>query len=465
MGGEESGGNSVATSSATPLINWWDVHATSSLSSWNTTLYSNSSSCCEDHHLSSVSAPSSDNNHLWTHVLGVESNEEIQNSGETNLMEEVSCKSIMYEPACNYLKQLDTTWDYNHHNNHSSSSSINSNNTTTFDHKYLHDNNGFNDESAVLESDERLSKLVTTWSIAPPHQTNHNTTHFDPSHNDNTDHVTLSSCMDHSGVFSSYAALDMKVKQEHHHHHHASLSEGSLAYHQNNNNNGYNNNSSHHQYGMMMPTRNLTDVISFTGRIGRPIIGIHALKPSFRPPLSSLMTTTVSDHSKKQLFHTSSLPKTRASNGRGQGSSTTEVKKKRTDDSSSQAILKKPKQDTSSTASSTKVQAPKVKLGDRITTLQQIVSPFGKTDTASVLFEAIGYIKFLQEQVQLLSNSYMKTNSHRETTWGSMERKEEKGDLKSRGLCLVPISWTPQSYRDNSTPDYWTPAYRGCLFR
>jgi len=91
------------------------------------------------------------------------------------------------------------------------------------------------------------------------------------------------------------------------------------------------------------------------------------------------------------------------------------------------------------------VQAPKVKLGDKITALQQIVSPFGKvtthfaltlsffrflffmniynqqcstflttyfiimiiffvefqTDTASVLFEAIGYIKFLQEQVQV----------------------------------------------------------------
>lgn len=91
------------------------------------------------------------------------------------------------------------------------------------------------------------------------------------------------------------------------------------------------------------------------------------------------------------------------------------------------------------------MQAPKVKLGDKITALQQIVSPFGKvtthialtpslfsfpllykymlltvlyfshyllhydqfffvefqTDTASVLFEAIGYIKFLQEQVQV----------------------------------------------------------------
>ncbi|OIV91617.1 hypothetical protein TanjilG_09029 [Lupinus angustifolius] len=41
----------------------------------------------------------------------------------------------------------------------------------------------------------------------------------------------------------------------------------------------------------------------------------------------------------------------------------------------------------------------KEKLGDRITALQQLVSPFGKTDTASVLHEAIDYIKFLHDQV------------------------------------------------------------------
>ncbi|KAH0663687.1 hypothetical protein KY284_028618 [Solanum tuberosum] len=43
----------------------------------------------------------------------------------------------------------------------------------------------------------------------------------------------------------------------------------------------------------------------------------------------------------------------------------------------------------------------KEKLGDRIAALQQLVAPFGKTDTASVLMEAIGYIKFLQNQVEV----------------------------------------------------------------
>ncbi|XP_062213483.1 uncharacterized protein LOC133914382 [Phragmites australis] len=43
------------------------------------------------------------------------------------------------------------------------------------------------------------------------------------------------------------------------------------------------------------------------------------------------------------------------------------------------------------------------KLGDKITTLQQLVSPYGKTDTASVLHEAATCIKHLHERIQLSS--------------------------------------------------------------
>jgi hypothetical protein len=52
--------------------------------------------------------------------------------------------------------------------------------------------------------------------------------------------------------------------------------------------------------------------------------------------------------------------------------------------------------------------------------------------------------------------------------WGRLEDKEgaEMVDLRSRGLCLVPVSCTPQAYRDsNDGPDYWTPPYRSCLYR
>uniref|UniRef100_A0A9I9EH37 BHLH domain-containing protein n=1 Tax=Cucumis melo TaxID=3656 RepID=A0A9I9EH37_CUCME len=40
------------------------------------------------------------------------------------------------------------------------------------------------------------------------------------------------------------------------------------------------------------------------------------------------------------------------------------------------------------------------KLSDKITALQKLVSPYGKTDTASVLEEACLYIKFIQHHIQ-----------------------------------------------------------------
>lgn len=93
----------------------------------------------------------------------------------------------------------------------------------------------------------------------------------------------------------------------------------------------------------------------------------------------------------------------------------------------------------------------KEKLGDRIATLQQLVAPFGKTDTASVLMEAIGYIKFLQNQVETLSVPYMKSSRNHKSSKamlqggvmeinGSNGDHERKRDLRSRGLCLVPLS-------------------------
>ncbi|CAA2999380.1 transcription factor bHLH113-like [Olea europaea subsp. europaea] len=49
----------------------------------------------------------------------------------------------------------------------------------------------------------------------------------------------------------------------------------------------------------------------------------------------------------------------------------------------------------------------KEKVSERISALQQLVSPYGKTDTASVLLEAMEYIRFLQEQVNVLSAPYL----------------------------------------------------------
>ncbi|KAK6134946.1 hypothetical protein DH2020_031324 [Rehmannia glutinosa] len=89
----------------------------------------------------------------------------------------------------------------------------------------------------------------------------------------------------------------------------------------------------------------------------------------------------------------------------------------------------------------------KEKMGDRITALQQLVSPFGKTDTASVLSEAIEYIKFLHEQVNINCDK-------------SKDPEGPRQDLRSRGLCLVPVSSTfPMTHE--TTVDFWTPTFGG----
>ncbi|XXG56734.1 hypothetical protein AAC387_Pa03g4071 [Persea americana] len=151
------------------------------------------------------------------------------------------------------------------------------------------------------------------------------------------------------------------------------------------------------------------------------------------------------------------------------------------------APFKKAKVQSSSVQSTFKVR--KEKLGDRITALHQLVSPFGKTDTASVLLEAIGYIRFLQSQIEVLSSPYLATapsgkimqpvQGERNCIFPEdpgqllndtfMKRREapEKGalhgpkkDLRTRGLCLVPISCTQQIGSDNGA-DYWAPNLGG----
>lgn len=99
----------------------------------------------------------------------------------------------------------------------------------------------------------------------------------------------------------------------------------------------------------------------------------------------------------------------------------------------------------------------KEKLGERITALQKLVSPFGKTDTASVLHEAMGYIRFLHDQVQVLTLPYMQRLLSTADHQPEGEREQSRYDLRSRGLCLVPISCTSHVANCNGA-DFWSPA-------
>ncbi|XVF87621.1 hypothetical protein PTKIN_Ptkin18bG0134800 [Pterospermum kingtungense] len=124
--------------------------------------------------------------------------------------------------------------------------------------------------------------------------------------------------------------------------------------------------------------------------------------------------------------------------------------------------FKRPRIETPSPLPTFKVR--KEKLGDRITALQQLVSPFGKTDTASVLHEAIEYIKFLHDQVNVLSTPYMKqaaaSMQQQQSTDKLKDPEGPKQDLRSRGLCLVPMSST-FPVANETTADFWTPTFGG----
>ncbi|KAK2984753.1 hypothetical protein RJ640_004578 [Escallonia rubra] len=130
--------------------------------------------------------------------------------------------------------------------------------------------------------------------------------------------------------------------------------------------------------------------------------------------------------------------------------------------SSNESSNKRPRNETTP-APLPAFKVRKEKMGDRITALQQLVSPFGKTDTASVLSEAIEYIKFLHEQIGVLSTPYMKSGAPIQHQQNSDKFKDPEGtkqDLRSRGLCLVPVSSTYPAMHE-TTVDFWTPTFGG----
>ncbi|XP_013639306.1 transcription factor bHLH123-like isoform X2 [Brassica napus] len=138
-------------------------------------------------------------------------------------------------------------------------------------------------------------------------------------------------------------------------------------------------------------------------------------------------------------------------------SSSSEVKRVGGD----QPAAKRAKSEATSPSPPLKVK--KEKMSDRIAALQQLVSPFGKTDQASVLSEAIEYIKFLHQQVSALSNPYMNSGAslqHQQSDHPKELEVSKEPDLRSQGLCLVPVSSTFPVTHD-TTVDFWTTTFGG----
>ncbi|XP_062150217.1 uncharacterized protein LOC133858769 isoform X3 [Alnus glutinosa] len=368
------------SSSSTPL-NWWDLHV-SSLSSWNNSnpwhsQDPNSNSSCEEDVSISTSftnasnhsgltvessrrffEPASSNeligehasdNNLWSQVLlsvgsnigEVENNQDV----EEKFVDALSSKSMstgMFGPACDYLKKLDNSWEF-------------TNSCTSFNNFDKHISSGLSESVLDNERLSKLSNLVSTWSIAPPVADVNR--QFDPEACD----VSLSDGHDstsrNSSLFSCYRDHDLKVDNE------SRESEAPAALFNNCNGVQYQielNSSlvgdNTRYYGMSNPSsctriRSFADIISFSSRIGKPLVDIHAPNHCFKSLNSSV-------HDKKQGLQTSSLltnstcSKQTRINGKEQGT-TNEGKRKRSEDGS-EPVLKKPKHE-SPTASSAKV--------------------------------------------------------------------------------------------------------------
>ncbi|KAF0904222.1 hypothetical protein E2562_032997 [Oryza meyeriana var. granulata] len=80
------------------------------------------------------------------------------------------------------------------------------------------------------------------------------------------------------------------------------------------------------------------------------------------------------------------------------------------------------------------------KLGDKITALQQLVSPYGKTDTASVLHEAAACIRQLHHQIQILTAPYPGPSCSPASSQQDAGGGDTTTELRRRGLCVAALS-------------------------
>uniref|UniRef100_A0A0E0H9N0 BHLH domain-containing protein n=1 Tax=Oryza nivara TaxID=4536 RepID=A0A0E0H9N0_ORYNI len=109
------------------------------------------------------------------------------------------------------------------------------------------------------------------------------------------------------------------------------------------------------------------------------------------------------------------------------------------------AAFKKARTQEPSPAQAT-VKVRKEKLGDRITALHQLVSPFGKVQGERNSI-------FPEDPGQLLHDNAVKKRGQPDQDESYEEAKTM--DLRSRGLCLVPVSCTVDVGVDAGPADYW----------
>ncbi|CAL9156373.1 unnamed protein product [Musa hybrid cultivar] len=444
---QEASETSVASSSVSANSRW-EIHddfpsTWSAINQWPQSSHRSISSSCDEGLCISNSSSFTNTylsgerveNQLWNQVLlNVGSGGDMHNhhGDGDNFLQTLTSKgpsrrNQMSNPACDYPKKLDTNFDF-----------PNPLSLNTFE-KHLSSYNGStNQDEGTPQLDQHIAP--SPWSSPmTPFMVQYSTSRITPVKHElptSPSYPGNKSVRERSTSYKPPYGRNIEGESEHRD------MEAPTAFPPPPSNNGFG-----YQFGVS----SLSDLISFGDCVNRPSTELR--------PSRSYLRGSDSSYGRIQGHDGSS------SREHGKSTGTTEGKKKRSDENS-QTQLKKSKHENSTVSS---LQAPKVKMTDKITSLQQLVSPFGKTDTASVLFETINCIKVLQEQVQLLSNSYMKSSRIKDhSSWGEMNKKEKaeaEADLRSKGLCLVPVSCVPQVHQQSRGPEYWMHAFRSSLFR
>ncbi|KAE8723875.1 Detected protein of confused Function [Hibiscus syriacus] len=108
----------------------------------------------------------------------------------------------------------------------------------------------------------------------------------------------------------------------------------------------------------------------------------------------------------------------------------------------------------------------KDQIGERIVALQQLVSPYGKTDTASVLWRQWNTYdsftnKLSEYATRNCSDCWIKhkvlSAPYLQNTPTNNLQAESHYCLRNRGLCLVPISCTVGVACSSNGADIWAP--------
>ncbi|KAL6010230.1 hypothetical protein ACLOJK_000661 [Asimina triloba] len=118
---------------------------------------------------------------------------------------------------------------------------------------------------------------------------------------------------------------------------------------------------------------------------------------------------------------------------------------------SSRKEVKKAKTKPTCSSSAHHRPSKKEKLGERIIALQKLVSPYGKVGGAELAVLATPSFFFCKTAAECIFN----LQEEAEEEEGG--EAESRYNLRSRGLCLVPVECTVHVARSNGA-DLWSPA-------